>query len=67
MLVRLLGGIGMNKQLKTRLTILDGAIDKLNIYETGTQESMSLTVLQEQLRLAVLEWKRDNFELVMKP
>lgn len=57
----------MNKQLKTRLAILDGAIDKLNVYETGTQESMYLTVLQEQLRLAVLEWKRDNFEWVMKP
>lgn len=56
----------MNSQLKTRLTILDGAIDKLNIYETGTQKSMELVVLQERLRLTVLEWKRDNFDWVIK-
>lgn len=52
----------MNTQLKTRITILNGAIDKLAIFEVGTLQSHHVLVLQERLRSVVMEWKLECLE-----
>lgn len=52
----------MNKQLKTRLAILDGAIDKLAVFETGTVQARHVVILQERLRLTAMQWKLECLE-----
>ena len=51
-----------SQQLKTRLAMLDGAIDKLAVFEPATEQASLVLLLQEHLRLAVLQFKLEALE-----
>lgn len=52
----------MNRDLKTRLTILKAAIEKLDVFEDGTLKNSRVVVLQERLRLVLMEFELENLE-----